>query len=295
MKHIIWIPSYPKSGNTWVRLILTCLFFTKDGIFNDFTELKHIDKFDSFKFFKFIKNESLNDYKKIFNNKNFNEDSFLTYFKYNIKAQKRIYSKGKIIFFKTHNARAKINNNFYTDEQTTLGFIYIIRDPRDIVVSYSNYLSEDINKTIDLLIDTKIHGNEKNLEIFPEVLLNWKDHYLSWSKFDKVPSLFLRYEDLLENQHKQITNIINFLFKNYNIEINNLEKKIENTISSISFKKLQNLETIKKFEENLNKHNKPFFRKGETGNWKNILNQKQINKIQNAFHDVMVKNNYELY
>ena len=65
-KKIFWISSYPRSGNTWLRLILCGLFFTKDGNINNFDILKKIHKLDSLNYFEFIKEISINDYNLIF-------------------------------------------------------------------------------------------------------------------------------------------------------------------------------------------------------------------------------------
>ena len=69
-KKIFWICSYPKSGNTWVRLILSGLFFTNDGIINNFELLNKIPKFDVESNFEFIKKVSKEDYLKILTKKN---------------------------------------------------------------------------------------------------------------------------------------------------------------------------------------------------------------------------------
>ena len=65
-KKIFWLTSYPKSGNTWIRLILCALFFTKEGNLNDFKILTKIPKFDVLKNFEFVKNISNKDYLTIF-------------------------------------------------------------------------------------------------------------------------------------------------------------------------------------------------------------------------------------
>ena len=139
-KKMFWISSYPKSGNTWLRLILCALFFTEDGNINNFNLLRKITGFDSLENFRFVKEKSINDYNKIFNGTEYDDESVLTYSKYWIEAQKRInIEKGKFGLFKTHNARVKINNNYYTDSSITQGFIYLSRDPRDIAtVSYTH-------------------------------------------------------------------------------------------------------------------------------------------------------------
>ena len=133
-KKIFWIASYPKSGNTWLRLILCGIFYTKDGNLENLKILENIPKFDTFDNFKFINNISLSDFKKIFHHNKYNEEAQLTLAKYWLEAQKKIKMNNKNFnFFKTHNARLKFREYYYTNEQTSLGFIYIARDPRDCV------------------------------------------------------------------------------------------------------------------------------------------------------------------
>ena len=191
-KKMFWISSYPKSGNTWLRLILCGLFFTEDGNLNNFDLLKKIPGFDSLKNFSFVKEKSLKDYDIIFNGTEYNEESVLTYSKYWIEAQKRIsIDKGKFGLFKTHNARVKINNNYYTDSSITLGFIYISRDPRDIVISYSKHINKNIDETIRFLLDGQIMKKEKIGNKMPEIILNWSKNGLGSIEPNKLDRLIL--------------------------------------------------------------------------------------------------------
>ena len=286
MKHIIWLPSYPKSGNTWLRIIISSLFFSKDGKFENFDFLE-IDKFDRFKYFEFIKKINTEDYDLIFNNKEFNEKSFLTYFKYSLQAQKNLYQKDNFLFFKTNNARTKIKDHYYTNETTTLGFIYLIRDPRDIIVSYSKHLNRDIDFTIDMLLNTQLHGKDKKDFSFPELLLGWENHYLSWKNFSKVPNLFLRYEDFLLDVESQINEIINYLYENFKIKISNKKEKIDNIIKYTRIENLRKLEKNIGFAETSSKSKSLFFRKGMSGQWKNILSKNQEKQIINKFSNTM--------
>ena len=92
---IIWIASYPKSGNTWLRSLVSAYYFSRDGSF-DQDNLKLIDQFPSQKYLK--------DYD--YNKKNIGDAS-----RYWIKAQKKINSEKKIRFFKTHSFLGSFNNN----------------------------------------------------------------------------------------------------------------------------------------------------------------------------------------
>ena len=289
-KKMFWISSYPKSGNTWLRLILCGLFFSEDGTLNDFNLLNKITSFDSLVNFKFTKDISLNDFNLIFNGTEYNEESVSTYSKYWIEAQKRInIQEGNFGFFKTHNARVKINKNFYTDSSTTLGFVYLSRDPRDIAISYSKYMNKDIDETIDFLLNGQIMDKKKIDNKMPTILLNWRDHYLSWKKFKDVPSLFLKYEDMLDDVESEILKIINFFNKNYNINVENQNNKIKNIIESTQFNNLKKKESQYGFEKD---SNCPFFRIGQQKQWKKILKQYQINKINKKFNDQLIELNY---
>ena len=289
-KKMFWISSYPKSGNTWLRLILCGLFFTEDGNLNNFDLLKKIPGFDSLKNFSFVKEKSLKDYDIIFNGTEYNEESVLTYSKYWIEAQKRIsIDKGKFGLFKTHNARVKINNNYYTDSSITLGFIYISRDPRDIVISYSKHINKNMDETISFLLDGQIMKKEKIGNKMPEIILNWRDHYLSWKKFSEVPSLFLKYEDMLNNIELEIQKITNFFYKNYNIKITNESIKIKNIIKSTKFDNLKK----KEFQYGFPEHShSTFFRIGQQKQWSKILNQKQIEAIEKKLKNQLIELNY---
>ncbi len=292
MKKCFWLSSYPKSGNTWLRLIIGGLFFTESGKIENFEILKNIPKIDVLKNFEFIKNISTKDYETIFSDKSFDENMFLTYFKYSIEAQKRINIKGgNFTFFKTHNARVKINDTFYTDENTSLGFIYVSRDPRDIIISYSEYLGQKYDETIDFMINGQLRNPKKIEGRLPEIILNWGDHYNSWKNFSNVPSLFLKFENIKVNPEEEIVKIICFFEKYYNFEITNKNLKINNIIKSTNFNKLKTMEQETFFPEN-NDNASVFFRKGSSEQWRKNLSNYQINLILTEFKLVMEELKY---
>jgi len=290
-KKIFWISSYPKSGNTWLRLILCGLFFSKDGYLKNLKILNEIPKLDTFHNFEFIKKISIKDYNKIFKNIEYNEIATSTLSKYWLESQKRIkLIKRDYGFFKTHNARIKFNDFHYTNELTTLGFIYITRDPRDIVISYSKHLNKDLDSTINFLKKNNVLGNQKTKNRMPEFIYNWKDHYRSWKNFIKVPSLFLKYEDLLIDTEKEINNIIIFFKKNFNIEIENQNNKIKNIIKTTNFKLLKDIENKDGFFEK-SEHSR-FFRCGKKNQWQKELNINQQNSIEVSFKKQMIELEY---
>ena len=292
MKKWFWLSSYPKSGNTWLRLIIGGLCFTESGKIENFEILKKIPKFDILKNFEFTKNISAKDYDTIFSNKTFDENMFLTYFKYTIEAQKRINIKGgNFTFFKTHNARVKVNDTFYTNEDTSLGFIYVSRDPRDVIISYSEYLGQKYDETLDFMINGQLRNPKKIEGKLPEIILNWGDHYNSWKNFKSVPSLFLKFENIKENPDEEISKIIFYFEKYYNFEFSNKDHKIKNIIKSTNFNKLKKIEQESFFPENSDNAS-IFFRKGSSEQWKDNLTNDQINLILTKFKSEMEELKY---
>ena len=105
--------------------------------------------------------------------------------------------------------------------------------------------------TIIFLLDGQIMKKEKIDNKMPEIILNWRDNYLSWKKFSEVPSLFLKYEDMLNNIELEIQKITKFFYKNYNIKITNESNKIKNIIESTKFDNLKKKELQYGFSEHL--------------------------------------------
>jgi len=290
MKKIFWVASYPKSGNTWLRAILSSLFFTKDGIF-DFNLLNHIINFDNPDKYEFVRSLNNSDFL------NLHELDIIS--KYWSEAQKRTNVNKNFSFFKTHSSNVVFNKFKYTENENVLGLIYILRDPRDVVISYSKHLGKSIDETITT-ITSKICITKSGLprgNPYPILLGSWDIHYKSWQILE-VPKLVIKYESLLNNTRTEINNIVNFFNKNFKFNLNNIDKKISNIIKTTNFKKLN--ETEKKFGFNENpffysnkkKSSNLFFRKGKECQWKEELNKTQIKKIEDSFSQTMIELGY---
>ena len=289
---IIWIASYPKSGNTWIRSIISSMFLAKKGKFN-FSLLDNIKVFDIPSRYEFVKHVNKIDYKKL------NDLNILS--KYWLDSQKKIYKKNNhtffknISFFKTHSANINLDNKQFTNTDNSAGLIYIVRDPRDIVISYAKHYDKSIDTAINNMLND-MHILKTTEKKYPILISKPNLHYKSW-QYLKVPKIIVKYEDLLANPHKIINEIMLFfqIFFNYNFDKH--KEILENIVKTTKFKRMQNFEKKNGFNEapyaSQNKNFKElFFRKGSSKQWVNILTPNQIKKIESHCNDLMKKFDY---
>ena len=280
---IIWLASYPKSGNTWLRSLLASYYFSKDGSF-DFKLLDNIDQFPSTQFFR--------NKKDTFSAPEDTSNLWLS-------EQEKINQDNKIRFLKTHNALCKINSNSFTNEKNTLAGIYIIRDPRNIVTSLANHYQVDVNKAFDFMKDEKKalieKVNERYLGFVP--ILSWVLHQESWIKCTKFPILTIRYEDLQLETFQTFIKVIKFINKLSNIENLINENKAKQSISSCEFEKLKKLERKNGFSEAMvdkkTKKKISFFNLGKENDYKKLLQTNLIDEMSLLYHQQIKKFNYE--
>ena len=289
MKKIFWIASYPRSGNTWMRAILSSLFFSETGLFN-FNLLNYIKHFESPDKYGFIKALNKDDFYKL------NELSVIA--KYWLEAQERAGVGGDFAFFKTHSGNVTLNKYKYTDEKRALGLIYLVRDPRDVVISYSKYLDKNIEDIIHIITNRNAvaYGGFHGKKLYPFLLSSWDVHYKSWNALD-VPKIVIKYESLLNETRVTLIQLIDFFKQNYGFDFNNIEMKIDNIIKTTSFKKLHEIEKQKGFIEAPHFHSKKkiaeyFFRKGTDKQWKKELTAAQLNTIEGSFGSTMKELDY---
>lgn len=293
-KHIFWISSYPKSGNTLVRAIITGLFFSNDGKVT-FEDMRHIGLFETARRLNFIKSINKKDFY------NLGDLKVLSKYWQRIQISQELQITKGFGFLKTHSCLVSIKNNLFTSSEISKGYIYIIRDPRDLCISWAKHSNYSIDQSIDFLCNSlsvlkwvnksKYSMMPKN--IFPlQFVSSWKEHIKSWTENDlDVPKLIIKYEDLIVNKEIVIKKIIKFFHKNFNTKINNLNTRLENILETTSFDYMKKTEIKKGFDEAMPWSN--FFQEGKKEQWKDVLKTNQISKIENNFNEYMDKFGYQ--
>ena len=272
---IFWIASYPKSGNTWIRSLLCSYYYTNDGVFTDDTLLKNIGQFPE---------------KKYFEKFNYNISVPGDTARFWIKAQELINQDKKLRFFKTHNFLGMINNTQFTNEKYTLGAIYILRDPRNIITSLKHHFEMSYEESLKFMLNERKFTYDyfkKNDYGDFQFLSSWEKNYQTWINNKIFPTLVIKYEDLISNTYDEFKKIINFIDNLINKKNEFDKKKVLNSLSSTSFSNLKKIENIKGFSESLNSktNNKkiPFFNLGPENNWENKLDKDFKIKVNEVF------------
>ena len=268
---IIWISSYPKSGNTWLRLFIINYLFPEQK--NVFDNLAYIPEYPK-KFF----------FEGFYTKEDFKAEQVNLY-KYFISSQNKINLNKEINFLKTHSFAATIDNYKFTNKENTAGFVYIVRDPRSVVISHAFHSNKSYEKAAEIII------REKNVAIDNDKIItlrtSWKMNYLSWIK-SPYPRILVKYEELINDPFTIFKKILEFINGYKKIDIS--DKKILNTIEKCNFDNLKLEEEKKGFIEKMGRES--FFRKGQTDEWKNVLSKDLISKIEKEFGTEMKELGY---
>ena len=281
---IIWLASYPKSGNTYVRAFLSAYYYSENGEF-DFSLLSNIKQFPDKEFFD-------KDIKSI--------EQASTEWE---NAQGRIIQNKKIKFLKTHSCLGAYNNRPFTTSKQTLGGIYIVRDPRNIISSIKNHFSMSDDKAMEMILYEK-RGLISDTGVYSSYsfISSWSNHYRSWVKSKQFRRLIIKYEDLLTNKYETFRDIIVFTNTLLNKTDGVNKKKLQKAIETTNFKILKNKEinegldpSVTSFKKwrNIHKENKNlFFNLGPETDWKKMVDKNTTYKIEDKFKDEMKELGY---
>ena len=274
---IIWLASYPKSGNTWLRILIGQLISDNNDKNNFYQNSKKILNYPEIKFFKELVKDHTDRAEIV---KNW------------VNSQNILCLKSETQILKTHNMLGSFGKYAFTNSDLTSGVIHVVRDPRNVVSSVKNHFSfKDINEAKEFMFkkDAWIHG-ENRVDTF---ISSWGYNYISWKSFKKN-YLLIKYEDLIENTRREVIKVSNYLKQFFEIKVK--ESEIDQIIENASFENLQKIESKGEFDENTKNKNtgkkNKFFRLGASNDWKSSLNKNVVDEIEKEFSNEMKELGY---
>ena len=264
---LLWIASYPKSGNTWMRMFLSA--YRNGGNVN-------INSTGAFAFDDMHRYTTQVVSPKPYTEMDPEEMAAVrgAYLVHMINTG----SHGRM-FMKTHSCVGTVAEYPNIPQCFTEGAIYIVRDPRDVVCSYNHHCDHDtMDKTIDFMLKD---GAAINHDSRYHALGTWGQHVESWLQPHlDFPRHIVRYEDMLSSPKKTFKGVVDFLGWDYD------ETLFSRSLKATSFERLKKQEEKSGFrEQSLSGVN--FFRKGKTGSWKEQLSDNQEKRLTDAFSEIM--------
>jgi hypothetical protein len=272
MGGIVWLASYPKSGNTWLRCFLHSL--AEGGKPANINQLNRVTVGDSgAAWYEPLLGGPLLEAS--------NEGI----------AQVRPQANAAIAMRANHLAGVKTHNALVShlgwpmiNMAVTAGAIYIIRNPLDVAVSLASFLGKSIDAAIEEL--TREGALMPTSEKFAyQYFGSWREHVWSWTKKPAKQLLVLRYEDMISDPLRSFGRVAAFL------RLPARRKQVEEAIRASSFDELRRQEQLHGFSENPACSNN-FFRKGKAGQWREALTQQQIEAIRRACDTEMKRFGY---
>ena len=269
---LVWLASYPKSGNTWLRAFLANYFIdTPTPV-------------------------SINEMQKI----SFGDSSAPAYAELGRcdparldparlvalrqRHLERVSLNGEINFVKTHNAHIRIAGRWLIPARLTRAVGYMIRDPRDLVLSYADHFALDPAAAAAAIASARnrVPTNSRTVMQFRG---DWSGHVKSWTRTRDFPVLVLRYEDLLSDPEACFERVLRLIGAPVDLRV------LAQATRFSSFEELAAQEAADGFREKGGAQAR-FFRRGVSGQWRDGLAGDIVERITADHGAVMKRHGY---
>lgn len=277
--NIVWLASYPKSGNTWFRAFLA-------NLVTESAEPVHINRLPPD-----------GDSRTLFDAATGLDSAHLlpeeidqlrpAYYRHiSSSASSRITP----CFYKTHNMWQRLpDGQAIFPHEATRCTICIVRNPLDVALSFSHFMCRDIDHVVAEMNDDDHRINREKRHItsmLPQKTSSWSGNILSWLDAPtNMKAHLVRYEDMLRNPVQTFTQAVRAIGLDKN------DAAIRQAITHSSFDTLKQMERKEIFREKP-PQTESFFRSGKTGSWRDTLSDAQATALIEKHHAVMQRLGY---
>lgn len=261
-KNIVWLASYPKSGNTWLRALLAN-YFMPPGQAPGINELR-----------RFTTADVRQDFFDRAAGRPFKARNFQDWLAMRPKALRLIAgSKPQAHFVKTH-CQVRFGKSPLILPDVTAGAVYVMRNPFDVAPSYARHLGFDLDRTIDLMV--KPDAMNVTASMLFEVIGRWDEHVASWRDAPGLAPHVVRYEDLLHDTDATVRGLLGAIGAPVD------DTRLARAIEASSFSQLRRQEETQGFRERPPGMER-FFASGRSGGWREALTPAQAARLRDAF------------
>ncbi len=264
-KGIFWLASYPKSGNTWLRIFLYHIMRMQQGLPREPDEINKLDRASGYE-------AKLLGLFQHFLGKPVEQATQMDIMRVRGNVQRAIAQRmPSIAVVKTHNLLGEAWGLPTINPDVTVGAIYIVRDPRDVAISLTRQIGSNVDQAIEVM-RTPAFSTKVSAESASEIWGTWSQHVESWALDKTKTVLVVRYEDMLGKPVETFTSILGHMKQHVPAE------QVTEAIEISSFDKLKKLEQDIGFRER-NRNGEQFFATGKAGNWRNVLSPQQADAV----------------
>jgi aryl sulfotransferase len=277
MRLIYWLASYPKSGNTWLRLFLA----------NYCAEEHALIGINQMGGAMAASRELFEDYAGL-------DTSELTLAEIE-RYRPRVYAAlaARLVaplFLKTHDAcTCNAVGEWLFPPEATAGVIYLVRNPLDVAVSLAHHAGIPPEQAVNRLCNPAYvlsNPGDRLGDQLPQRLFDWSGHGRSWLNQDSLPVHLVRYEDLWAHPTETFGDLIRFA------GLPSEPGRLQRALAATRFERLQAQEAAEGFVERRPLSTRPFFGLGRAGGWRAELNPDLVRQLINAHRAMMRRLGY---
>jgi len=281
MAGLVWLASYPKSGNTWLRLLLANLLSGQDTPAN----INRIELNGR----SLVRRDAIDAATQIDSDLLTRDEADRLRARLTEDFAAELDASDRDAFVKVHDAyRHRADGTAPFGVRPARAVVYMLRDPRDVAVSLAWHNRVTIAEAISEMADAdhvlSRNRNRRSTQLTQRVS-DWSGHVLSWTEQRDVPLLLVRYEDLLADPVRTFETAVRFL------GIPATTDQIARAVRFSAFAELQGQEARNGFLERQSP-DAPFFRSGRAGAWVEVLTPAQAASITRAHGAVMAAFGY---
>lgn len=273
MSGILWLASYPKSGNTWVRAFLAN-YLADRPLPVDVNTLPDFAYGDMrANYYAQVSGRPAAELAE-------REITRLRPQVHRFLAQ----SRPGLVFVKTHTLMTVIDGVPSITPEATAGAIYVVRNPLDVAVSFAHHYGLTMDQGARAVCFSGLEIEPKDGHI-RQVIADWSSHVRSWLAAPGLNRLMLRYEDMLASPQRTFASVSDFL------RLPKDRERLKRAMRHSSFRVLAQQEQQGGFVER-SKNADRFFRRGQAGSYRDELSAEQVQMILDAHRPLMTELDY---